>query len=176
MRIIAGTLGGRIFAAPHGHRTHPMSDKMRGALFNVLMDLEGQMVLDAFAGSGALAFEALSRGAAGAVLLEQDRNAQRTIAENIITLDLQSRAKLIRANANAWLRTADDTFDLILLDPPYDALLPDLLERLADRLNTGGVAVVSWPGKQSAPELQGLEQYSAKHYGDGSLYFFRRAG
>jgi 16S rRNA (guanine966-N2)-methyltransferase len=85
MRIIAGRLGGRHFASPQGRRTHPMSDKMRGALFNALGDIDGLSVLDAFAGSGALAFEAVSRGAGHAVAIDVDKSAQRAIAENIST-------------------------------------------------------------------------------------------
>ena len=105
MRIIAGQLKGNMFASPHGNRTHPMSDKVRGALFNALGDIEGLTVLDAFAGSGALAFEALSRGAASATLLKKDKPAQRAISENIVTLNVEKRTKLIRASANAWLGT-----------------------------------------------------------------------
>ena len=175
MRIIAGTLGGRIFASPGGHRTHPMSDKMRGALFNSLGDISGLTVLDAFAGTGALAFEAVSRGAAHAVLLENDRNAQRTIAENIELLGLEN-CRLVRAAAGPWLCTTQDTFDLILLDPPYDNLQPNLLERLAQRLCASGRLVLSWPGKHTPPSFEGLELVSSKQYGDSSLHFYEHKG
>jgi 16S rRNA (guanine(966)-N(2))-methyltransferase RsmD len=76
MRIIAGTLGGRTFESPHGRRTHPMSDKVRGSLFNTLGDIDGLTILDAFAGSGALAFEAISRGAEHVLAIEIDNRAQ----------------------------------------------------------------------------------------------------
>ena len=69
MRVIAGRLGGRLFDSPHTRRTHPMSDKARGALFNMLGDIEGMHVLDPFAGTGALSFEAISRGAASALAI-----------------------------------------------------------------------------------------------------------
>ena len=95
MRIIAGTLKGRIFAAPHTLRTHPMSDKARGALFNVLGDVEGMSVLDAFAGSGALGFEALSRGASHVTSIDKDRMAVKTIKNNAVELSVESRAKVI---------------------------------------------------------------------------------
>lgn len=173
MRIIAGTHGGRIFASPVGHKTHPMSDKMRGALFNSLGDISGLTVLDAFAGTGALAFEAVSRGAARATLLENDRNAQRTIAENLELLGMDS-CKLVRAAAGPWLSTTEETFDLILLDPPYDNLQNGLLERLAQRLNHEGMLVLSWPGKQTPPSLNGLRLTDSKSYGDSSLHFYER--
>jgi 16S rRNA (guanine966-N2)-methyltransferase len=152
-----------------------MSDKMRGALFNMLGDIEGLTVLDAFSGSGALAFEAISRGAASAVAIEHDRNAQRAIADNIASLQLQSQVKLIKANASAWLKTADGTFDLVLLDPPYDALQEGLLGSLATRLNSGGMVALSWPGKQEPPEFENLTLQSSKQYGDGSLHLYTAA-
>src|SRR4051812_43097697 len=99
MRIIAGTMGGRTFSSPHGHRTHPMSDKMRGALFNTLGDIGGLTILDAFAGSGALSFEAVSRGARHATAIDSDRSAQQTITENIRSLSLNKHVKLIKASA-----------------------------------------------------------------------------
>jgi 16S rRNA (guanine966-N2)-methyltransferase len=172
MRVIAGRLGGRIFNSPHGHRTHPMSDKVRGALFNMLGDIEGLTVLDPFAGSGALGFEAVSRGAASALLIERDKNAQKTIGENITALGVSEQVTLLKAFAKSWLNRSPDTFDLILLDPPYDDLQVELLERLATRANPGGRIVLSWPGKTESPRLQSVKEVSAKHYGDASLYVY----
>jgi 16S rRNA (guanine966-N2)-methyltransferase len=174
MRIIAGTLGGRLFNAPHGHRTHPMSDKMRGALFNMLGDIEGLTVLDAFAGSGALAFEAVSRGAKTVTAIEQDRNAQRAITENIAALKISNQIALIKASAAAWLRTTDTVFDLVLLDPPYDALQYALLDELVERAHQSGNVVLSWPGKQDPPQFDGWSIQTSKQYGDGSLHFYAR--
>lgn len=149
-----------------------MSDKMRGAMFNMLGDIDGLSVLDPFSGSGALAFEAISRGAANAVAIELDRNAQRTIGENIEALGLMDKVKLIKANAGAWLKTTDKTFDLVLLDPPYDALQETLLSHLAGRVRTGGTVVLSWPGKQDPPAFEGFKLISSKQYGDSSLHIF----
>src|SRR3954464_3149409 len=98
MRIIAGRLGGRQFNSPKGHRTHPMSEKGRGALFNALGDISGLTVLDAFAGSGALSFEAISRRAASVLAIDSDKNAQRAIAENIASLGLSRQVKLIKTS------------------------------------------------------------------------------
>ncbi|HEY1064232.1 MAG TPA: RsmD family RNA methyltransferase [Candidatus Saccharimonadales bacterium] len=173
MRIIAGTLGGRLFNSPHGHRTHPMSDKMRGALFNMLGDIEGLTVLDPFAGSGALAFEAASRGAASVVAIDQDRNAQRTIGENIELLGVDDTVKLVKANAYGWLRTSKEVFDIVLLDPPYDRLQYDLLELLVHRVAKGGTVILSWPGKYDRmPQFTNLTLTTTKHYGDSSLYVY----
>ena len=173
MRVIAGRLGGLRFDSPKSFKTHPMSDKARGALFNVLGDIEGLTVLDAFAGSGALSFEAISRGAASAITIDNDRAAQRVLAENVHTLGLNGQIKLIKASANAWLETNPGaTFDLILCDPPYNNLQPSLLQRLAERLTQAGVLVLSWPGGKEQVELAGLKQLERKSYGGITLAFY----
>jgi len=174
MRIIAGSLSGRQFVSPHGQRTHPMADKVRGALFNALGDISGLSVLDAFAGSGALSFEAISRGAGSALAIETDRQAQRTIAENSRQLGL-GNVKLIRAAAGAWLTTSQEMFDLVLLDPPYDKLQTSLLSELAARANPGGTIVISLPPDSDFQlPATSYELLAKKSYGDASLDFYRR--
>jgi 16S rRNA (guanine966-N2)-methyltransferase len=174
MRIIAGSLGGRQFASPPGRRTHPMSDKGRGALFNVLGDIAGLSVLDAFAGSGALSFEAISRGAARATAIDKDRNAQNTISANIKELGLKRQIKPIRASASAWLGTTDDRFDLVLLDPPFEELQPELLARLARRSKISGLTVLSLPPGAAVNLGGSFELLINKAYGDNQLVFYRR--
>lgn len=174
MRIIAGKLGGRTFASPRGHRTHPMSDRVRGALFNTLGDIAGLTILDAFAGSGALGFEALSRGAAQATLIEPDKSAQRTIADNIADLKIFDCAKLIRAKAQSWLATTDQQFDIVLCDPPYDDVNHALLEKLAARAKPGGTVVYSLPPNSGLQLSEPFELLSRKDYGDATLSFWRR--
>jgi 16S rRNA (guanine966-N2)-methyltransferase len=176
VRVIAGRLGGRQFDSPHSFKTHPMSDKVRGALFNVLGDIEGLTVLDAFAGSGALIFEAVSRGAASAVAIDNDRAAQKVILENIRGLGLSKEVRLIKASANAWLQTSTEKFDIVLCDPPYNELQVNLLQRLAERVNPHGIAVLSWPGNIELPALNGLEQLEHRSYGDATLAFYRQNG
>ncbi|HKR81781.1 MAG TPA: 16S rRNA (guanine(966)-N(2))-methyltransferase RsmD [Candidatus Saccharimonadales bacterium] len=175
MRIIAGTLGGRLFAAPKGHVTHPMSDKVRGALFSMLGELDGLTVLDAFAGSGALAFEAVSRGAESATMIEQDRSAQTTITENIKKLDVAKSVKLIKSSASAWARTQPDRlFDVVLCDPPYDDLQLSTLTTLTQHTKVDGIFVLSWPGGEEPPEFVGLVRIVKKEYGDAQLAFYQK--
>lgn len=176
MRIIAGSLGGRVFEAPGTHRTHPMSERVKGALFNVLGDLDSLTVLDAFAGSGALGFEAVSRGAKHVFLIDNDRVAQKTIAENIKSLDIVDKVKLIKATANAWLSTNEDAvFDIVLCDPPYDDLQASLLRRLAERTKVNGIVVFSLPPKVEIPlDIDRFELVQSKDYGDARLVFYRR--
>ena len=176
MRIIAGSHGGRTFDSPGTHRTHPMSDKMRGALFNILGELDGLRVLDAFGGSGALAFEAMSRGALSALVLENDTTAQKTIERNIRALGMGAEVHLVRAAAGAWLRTNEhETFDIILCDPPYDDLQPNTLAALAARLAPAGILVLSYPTALEPPVFDRLEQIKRQPYGDGQLIFYRSA-
>ncbi len=174
MRIIAGRLGGRNFDSPGSFKTHPMADKVRGALFNVLGDITDLTVLDAFAGSGALSFEAISRGAHSALAIDSDREAQRVIAGNIDKLGLDRQIRLVKASSGAWLETNPHaTFDLVLCDPPYDNLQRSLLARLANRVEEDGLFVLSWPGDQDPPEIECLRQLEYRQYGDASLIFYR---
>ncbi len=149
-----------------------MSDKLRGALFNALGDITGLSVLDAFAGSGALSFEAVSRGASDVVAIDSDRSAQQAIKQNIKLLDL-GNVKLISASANSWLSTSDQIFDIVLCDPPYDAVQPALLARLAGRVKPGGVIVVSLPPNSSFELPDSYKVLAKKTYGDATLTFHR---
>lgn len=176
MRIIAGSLKGRNFDSPGSFKTHPMSDKVRGALFNVLGDVEGLTFLDAFAGSGALAFEAVSRGAESVLAIDSDRLAQKVIVDNIKALNLDKQVKVIKASANAWLETNPHAmFDIVLCDPPYDNLQRSLLQRLAQRVEEDGLLVLSWPGDTEPPVLECMQQIEFRSYGDASLIFYRPA-
>ena len=175
MRIIAGKLGGRVFDSPKSHRTHPMSDRMRGGLFNTLGDIEGLTVLDAFTGSGALAFEAISRGAVHATAVDIDKAAITTVVNNAQALGISMQVKAIHAGIISWLETSphDQFFDLILADPPYDDLQNPTLQKLTTILKHGGVFVLSWPGKAQAPSLDGLELVKQNNYGDSQLLFYK---
>jgi 16S rRNA (guanine966-N2)-methyltransferase len=122
MRVIAGRLGGRRLAVPAGHGVRPTSDRVRESLFAVLGDVEGDRVLDLFAGSGALAIEALSRGAAAADLVERDARALQVIRRNVDALGLAEAVAVHRREALAFLRDAARAgrqYDLAFLDPPY---------------------------------------------------------
>jgi 16S rRNA (guanine966-N2)-methyltransferase len=175
MRVIAGSLKGREFKTPHGHKTHPMSDKVRGALFNVLGDIEGLTFLDAFAGSGALAFEAVSRGAKSVVAIDSDSASHVIIDQNIKDLNLGRSVKAVRANTSGWsIHNMETKFDIVLLDPPYYDLQHNLLNRLVKRhVMAGGLAVLSYPGHEDLPQFDGTSIAATKNYGDSQLAFYR---
>ena len=123
MRVIAGSLGGRRLKAPGGRTTRPTSDRVREALFAMLGPLDGEPVLDLFAGTGALGIEALSRGAGKVVFVERDRAAARMLQDNLTALGISPEAaELRRGDALAALRSArenGEAYDLVFIDPPY---------------------------------------------------------
>jgi len=174
VRIIAGKYGGRYLEAPDTSRTHPMSERVRGSLFNQLGDTEGLRVLDAFAGTGVVGLEMLSRGAASVVLIEKDRIAQKVIESNVKLLGEGARAKLIRSTIASWDETApDERFDLIFADPPYHDMQLSTVSRLVRHLNPKGLMILSHPGRESAPTVNGVVVVDKRSYGDAALAFYR---
>jgi 16S rRNA (guanine966-N2)-methyltransferase len=178
LRIIAGTRRGTIIAAPRGDDTRPTSDKVRGAIFNILGDVSGQAVLDLFAGSGALGLEALSRGAESALLVDNRHAAVKTIAGNIAKLKLEN-AVLARRDYLVILKNAaknGQRFDLIFVDPPYKMLrvvLPELGNRLSEVVNEGGRIVIESDSREQVSLPFELE--TEKRYGDTRISVFRQA-
>lgn len=171
MRIVAGRFGGRRIATVQGDATRPTTDRVREALFSILGPLDGTRVLDLFAGSGALAIEALSRGAASATLVEQDAWAAAVIQRNLETLGLTSdEARLLRMPAARALRAArerGDAYDLVFLDPPYrqaPALGQELAADLAAVL-APGARVVTESDRRSPMDLP-FPPPDERRYGD----------
>jgi 16S rRNA (guanine966-N2)-methyltransferase len=158
-------------AAPPGRDTRPTSDRVREALFSILGPLEGEHVLDLFAGSGALGLEALSRGAARAVLVERDPRAVKAIRANIATLGVdEEEARVVVGAARAALRNAfaaGDTYDLVFLDPPYRSapgLGRELSEALEPLIAAGGRVVTE--SDRRAPLELSMPLALERRYGD----------
>src|SRR5262245_30455429 len=145
MRVIAGSLKGRQLKSPTWEGLRPTSDRLRETLFNVLApQIAGARVLDAYAGTGAVGIEALSRGASHVVFLERDRRAAGLIEENLARCGVRSGYAIIRAPVARGARTlaADPAFvpfDVILLDPPYDERPDAALTAVAGLLSPGGI-------------------------------------
>ena len=175
MRIIAGSLGGRQFDAPVGHKTHPMGDKQRGALFNTLGDITGLTVLDLYAGSGALSFEAISRGALRSTAVELDKSAQDAIMNNIHALGLAGQATLASSRVASWSKKhITDWYDVVLCDPPYDRVLESSVQKLTTHVARGGVFVLSWPAQLPIPKFKGLELIKSNGYANARLIFYKK--
>ncbi len=152
-----------------------MSEKARGAIFNALGDVDGLTFLDAYAGTGALAIEAVSRGAKSVLAIDVDTEAVKTMSASVKSLDLRENITVLRKNISGWSRNNQNRqFDVVLADPPYDDIRPDVIERLAVHVIPGGIFVLSWPGAEPVRELAGLETISHKTYGDAQLVFYRR--
>lgn len=151
MRIIAGQLKGHSFSSPHSNRTHPMSDKIRGALFNSIGDISGLRILDAFSGTGAISFEAISRGAHAVVAIDSDRAAFSAIVKSRQFLAIEKdRLKVIQANCYSWsLNNSDIQFDVVIVDPPFYNMNvnPEQIFKLKKHTKIGGLFVASLPPK-----------------------------
>ena len=176
MRVIAGELKGRRLVAPRGWKVRPTSDRVREAIFSALGDVEGATVLDLYCGTGALAIEALSRGAARATLVDRDTRAA---LGNIQALGLADRTELIKTDVGKWV--AGDqrpASDLIFLDPPYK-----LADRLGQQLDSHLPALLSDEGRlvvesaaRSPLDLPSLELLRRKRYGATDVAFYARSG
>lgn len=176
MRIIAGTLRGRTLKTPSWPGLRPTSDRLRETLFNILAPrVAGARVLDAYAGTGAVALEALSRGAAAAVCLEHDRRAAALIAENRARLGLEARCMILRVEARRALDAAipGGPFEIVFLDPPYDDDELDLLVTAAAAHRApGGIVVLEHASRRPAPALNGRPPDRSVKAGDSTVSFY----
>ena len=176
IRLISGKFGGRKIQAPDNSRTHPMSERVRNALFNSIgTEIQGARVLDAFAGTGAVGLEALSRGANSVVFVEKDRVAQKVLLENVQLLGVENTTEIIRASLTSWLSTyKGDGFDIIFADPPYHNPQFSTVSLLFALLKPGGLMVLSHPGRGEEPTKAGVVVVDNRSYGNAFLTFYRR--
>lgn len=190
MRLISGKYGGRNIKAPSTFKTHPMSERARGAIYNRLHGaIEGADVLDAFAGSGALGFEALSRGAARAVFIEKDRVAMRTLRDNKALLGCGDEAVLVQSPVYSWVQRQGQLaghseqdelwetplFDVIFADPPYNNEQFSTVALLFRLLKPGGLMVLSHSGKGEVPSLMGkVVVVDNRSYGNANITLYRK--
>jgi 16S rRNA (guanine966-N2)-methyltransferase len=188
VRIVAGKLRGRAIVAPDGMGTRPTSDRARQAIFNVLEHaawaepLQGARVMDLFAGSGALGFEAMSRGAALALFVETDEDARGAIRDNADAYGLMGATRVHRRSAtDLGVRPGSDgeAFDLAFLDPPYGKGLGEqALARLIEGnwLKPGAIVVFERGSDEPEIETPGYERLDARDYGAARVLFLRRLG
>lgn len=186
MRIIGGTFKGRTLRAPDGRNTRPTSDRARESLFNVLAHaewapgLDGARVIDAFAGSGALGFEAMSRGAAFCLFVETDATARGCIRDNVETLQLFGNTRIHRRSAtDLGPKPAGlgGLFDLAFIDPPYHLeLAPLALEQMVSGawLSPDALAVVETGSDEPPPSATGWTAVDERIYGAARVTFLRR--
>ena len=179
MKIVSGIYGGRPLKTLEGKTTRPTSDKVRGAIFNMIGPyFEGGRVLDLYAGSGGLSIEAVSRGMSSAVLVERDRKAQAVVAENIQMTKEVGKFQLFKIDAERALEQVSGEFDLIFLDPPYakEQIVADI-EKMAEReLLSEDVMVVCETDKavELPEEIACLGIWKEKIYGISKVTVYVR--
>lgn len=179
MRISGGTGRGRRITAPSGSAVRPTSDKVRQALFNILGDrISGAVFLDLFAGAGAVGIEAISRGAGAVVFVDASRRSAGIIEKNLRRTDLGEEARVVVADAEAFIRRWSGPYDIIFMDPPYAEDINDLIERIGDSglLKPDGLLVYEHFRKRASPERFGrLILFREARYGDTVLSFYKFA-
>ena len=159
MRVITGSARGAKLKTLDGLSTRPTSDRVKEAIFNIIQfDIEGRRVLDLFAGSGQLAIEALSRGAAYGVLVDQNPEAVKVIKDNLKKVRFDQKASVIQSDYLRYLSTARERFDIIFLDPPYaEKMLENALHKISeiDILSEGGIIICERPRDKVLPAAVG---------------------
>lgn len=177
MRVITGTARGRKLAALEGLEVRPTTDMVKEAMFSILQfEVEGAVVLDLFAGSGQLGIEALSRGARLCVFVDSSRESQNITRQNLQHTGLAAASRVAAMDYAAFLRSTRETFDIALLDPPYDkGLVAEALPLLVEKMSPGGAILCETRVKEPLPERVG--EFCCRktyRYGKIMLTLYRR--
>lgn len=188
IRLISGIFKNHKITSPNSRQTHPMSERARNAIFNSIQaEIQDAEVLDAFAGTGALGLEAISRGAKKVIFIEKNRLAQKILSENMKIVEKNEKAgkvKLIRSSVSNWLNSSESrlergdllenlTFDVIFADPPYYDPQFSTINKLSKRLKSGGILILSQPKEIENFETENLTLISEKKYSGAKILFFR---
>lgn len=173
-RITAGTLRYRVIRQP-GEGTRPISQKVRQAIMSVLgEELSGLAVLDLYAGSGALGFEALSRAAESVVAVEKAHAAAKCLQTNAAELGVQSEYKIAQEDVKTFLGHTEDSFDIIFFDPPYASFDASIAELAASKLAEGGVLVISCSSREKLADILGpAKLVKTREYGETQIAYYK---
>ena len=177
MRVITGSARGRRLKTLEGTDVRPTTDKVKESLFSALQfDIEGRCVLDLFAGSGQLGIEALSRGAAQAVFVDQAKASIAVVRDNLRTTGLEADARVMQTDALSFLRTTPLRFDIAFLDPPYGTgLLQRALALLPSVMSEYGVIACEHPADEAMPDAVGpFSQYRCYRSGKIAVTVYRK--
>ena len=181
MRVISGTARGTKLKTPEGLQTRPTSDRVKEAVFSIVQfEVQGSRFLDLFGGSGQMAIEALSRGAASAVIVDGRKDACKLIQDNLRLTHLAPKAKVVQSDYQSYLDRCWETFDLIFLDPPYaEVFLENSLKKISeiDILSDRGIIICERPADKTLEvDIPGLVRGKDYRYGKTWITLFRKAG
>lgn len=179
MRVITGKARGVVLKTPKGMTTRPTTDRVKEALFSIIQfDVPTAKVLDLFGGTGQLGIEALSRGAKSAVFVDANREACDLIRENLKRTKLDSEARVVCSDYASYLRSCNEMYDIIFLDPPYsETFLENSLKLISeiDILQSGGIIVTERPvGKELLCDFPSLSRSKDYKYSSTILTVFRK--
>lgn len=176
LSVLAGKYKGRKLQSSLSKLTHPMGSREKNALFNMLTPyLAGASVLDAYAGSGALGVEALSRGAKSATFVEKSPRISAIIRQNLATLGLECPVFTQDAVKFGQNRDFQGSFSLVIADPPYDGFRATDIALVANTLQPGGILALSYPAAVQKPEFPGLKLLTAKTYAGAGIALYQKA-
>ena len=179
MRVITGEYKGRKLEAPEDYNVRPTTDKVKEAIFDIIMnDVYGSVCMDLFAGSGSLGIEALSRGASKCYFCDSDRNSIRLIKKNIAIVGAKEKSVVISGDYKKALRKADDKIDIFFVDPPYESGLyePCLSQiEILDLLSDDGIIITEHDSRTDMPESVGsIVKFKERKYGRTMLSMYRK--
>ena len=177
MRVITGTARGRKLVTLEGMDVRPTTDMVKEAMFSIIQfEVEGALVLDLFCGSGQLGIEALSRGARYCVFVDQSRDSQDVTRQNLQTTGLAKNSRVAAMDFAAFLRSSSDTFDIVLMDPPYKkGLTQAALPLVVPRMSPGGIILCETAREEELPEQVGAFARKKEYrYGKIKLTAYRR--
>ncbi len=181
MRVVSGTAKGRKLLSVPGSTTRPILDRVKTALFDTLRpDLPGMLLLDLFAGTGAVGIEALSQGAERCIFIERDEKACETVRKNLEITNFEARAEVFKTDAFQFLKNTDMSFDLIYVAPPqYRKMWQKALRQIDARpalLNAGGRVIIQIDPREYQPqELASLSEQRQRKYGSTLLIFYEQS-
>lgn len=165
MRVITGVSRGRRLVTPAGLDVRPTADNVKEAVFSIIQFyVEGRRFLDAFAGSGQMGIEALSRGAASAVFIDSSRQSLDAVRKNLSATGLEKKAVVVKGDTLAYLSSRRDSFDIAFLDPPYrTGLLQSALELMPDVMSRNGIVICEHPADEELEESVGRLLLKKRH-------------
>ena len=179
MRVITGTARGRKLVSPVGYDVRPTSDMAKESVFSILnFDIEDKVFLDLFAGSGQMGIEALSRGAKKAIFIDNSREAQKVIAQNIKLTGFEDKSRLDYKDFKTFLTANREIIDIAFLDPPYNKnIIDEALPLLSDSMSEEGIIVCETDKKEELPQESGdFKIHKVYQYGRAKITVYRRNG